>query len=101
MVLPSRITQTRLLASGPKTTRQYLGFPLYSGSFPMVRSILLRSAAGNGRTVKMITESSNKRDRIVAPRHECGARPFEIRLPGFSLCQPKLGLSPVEFRSRD
>src|SRR5215213_6033954 len=48
MASPSRTSHLRVLASGPKTSRQYLGVERYLGSRRMVRSILGGAAADTG-----------------------------------------------------
>src|SRR5262249_60211773 len=46
---------TSVLASGPNTSRQYLGFDWYLGSFAMLRSIVHRSVAFAGATINKST----------------------------------------------
>src|SRR5688572_12470803 len=63
-VSPSRTSQTRVFASGPKTSKQYSGaLVLYRGSFAMERSIRVKSAV-QALEVRMshVRSVNNKRD---------------------------------------
>src|SRR5262249_15526021 len=61
---PSKASQTFVLACGPNTRRQYLGFAWYLGSLAMVRSSLDRSAAVAG--AEQNKSISSKRKNLIS-----------------------------------
>ena len=70
MTSPSRTSQTRVLASGPNTTRQYFGVRVsYFGSFSSVRSILVGSTALAG--VRATATSSAAAERWEGRMGQC------------------------------